>query len=433
MGFMNLKAVSVRGHQKVPIANRDELSKAMRDLTLSYRSDPTVQRFHQGGTAGSFASVMALGDTPTYNYASEEFGVYDEARISKMSWPGGFEKVLEKTSTCYACAIACRRVSTTGEGKYTVEEGVEGVEYETLTMLGSNCGVDDVLAINFANDLCNKYGLDTISTGGTISFAMECFERGIISTADTDGIDLRFGNGDAMIEIIHKIAGREGFGNILAEGSRRAAEIIGNGATNYAMQVKGLELPAHDPRAFQSGGAHYACCPVGADHMEGMGLQLEAFGVRMPEVGLPGPYERFSTDGKGELAKGVEDWWNFLNVMGWCIFTNKSSIYRGMYLQAFNAVTGLSLTLDDALHVGERVYNLKKAFNIKHGIPRKEDTLPERLLTLPNKRADGNVSKLEETLPNYYLARGWDWKTGRPTKEKLTELSLDWMISELWT
>jgi len=433
MGFMNLKAVAVRGSKKVPVADEEKLSKAMREIMLHYKNSEYVQRFHRGGTPASYSTVMMIGDSPTYNFANEEFGSFNEDRIKKLSWPGGYELILEKTNTCYICTIACRRVAKEGEGKYKLKEGgVEGVEYENLSMLGSNCGIDDIFAINLMNDLCNRYGLDTISTGGVIAFAMECYERGIIDKKDTDGLELKFGNADAAIELIHKIAKREGIGNLLAEGSRRASQIIGKGSEKYAIQVKGLEMPAHDPRAFQGGGPHYACCPEGADHMEGITLSIEAFGFSFKELGIVGPYNRFDTEGKGELAKKIEDWWNFVNTMGWCLF----SAYRygdvNRFVIAYNAVTGLNIDLKEALRIGERMYNLKRAFNYKHGIKKEEDTLPERLLKEPNKRAENSVVKLEITLPQYYKARGWDEKTGAPKKEKLLELGLNEIAKDIY-
>ncbi len=433
MGFMNLKAIAVRGSKKVPVKDEEELSKLMREIMLHYKNSDFVRRFHRGGTPSSYATVMLIGDSPTYNFAGEEFGEFDESRIKKLAWPGGYELILEKTNTCYVCTIACRRVSKQGEGKYKLIEGsVEGVEYENMSMLGSNCGIDDIYAVNLMNDLCNRYGLDTISTGSVMAFAMECYERGIIDKKDTDGLDLRFGNADAAIELIHKIARREGFGNLLAEGTRRASRIIGKGAEKYAMQVKGLEIPAHDPRAFQGGGPHYACCPEGADHMEGLSLGIEAFGLTFKELGIQGSYNRFDTYGKAELAKKMEDWWNFVNSMGWCLFSAFRYGDVTRFVMAYNSVTGLNIDLKEALKIGERLYNLKRAFNYKHSVRREEDTLPERLLKEPNKRAENSVVKLEITLPQYYKIRGWDENTGAPTKEKLVELGLEEIAKDLF-
>ena len=409
MGFKKLKAVAVKGTGKVEVADPEGLRKVMQEVLEFYNSAPIVKRLREGGTMAGYITMISIGDSPTYNFANEQFGEFDQKRAEKLGWPGGFEKILEKNSSCFMCAIGCRRVSKAGEGKYVLKEGsVEGVEYESLSMLGSDCGIDDVYAVNLLNDLCNRYGLDTISTGATIAFAMECYERGILSRKDTDGLDLKFGNADAAIELVHKIAKREGFGNILAEGSRRAAALIGGGAEYYAMHVKGLEIPAHDPRAFQGGGPHYACSPVGADHMEGISLFVEFSGQRFPELGIDGDYgDRTSTEKKAFVAKVIEDWWAFLTAAGWCLLVNPRYGAENRFIRAFNAVTGENITVGEALKAGERIYNLKRAFNLKHGISRMEDTLPERLLKEPNRKSNNAVVYLDKTMPEYLKLRGW--------------------------
>jgi aldehyde:ferredoxin oxidoreductase len=433
MGFKRIKAVAVRGSKDVPVADLDALNEVMKEVLEHYKTETIVKRMREGGTVASYEGCMLIGDSPTYNFANEQFGIFDEERIKRLAWPGGFEKVLARTNTCFKCAIACRRVSGKGEGKYRLKEGnVEGIEYETLSMVGSDCGIDDIYAINLMNDLCNRYGMDTISTGATIAFAMECYERGILTKDDTDGLELKFGNADAAIDLIHKITKREGLGNLLAEGSRRAARMIGKGAEKYAMHVKGLEIPAHDPRAFQSGGPHYACCPVGADHMEGIALGVEAFGMKFPEIEVSKDYDRFSTKWKADLAKRFEDWWAFLTAMGWCLFTAFRYGKLERFIRAFNAVTGKNIKLNDAMIIGERIYNLKRAFNSKHGITIEEDNLPERLLKEPNKKANSSVVKLHVTLPEYIKLRGWDIKTGKPTREKLIELGMEDVANEIW-
>ncbi|MGD0330870.1 MAG: aldehyde ferredoxin oxidoreductase family protein [Nitrososphaeria archaeon] len=409
MGYKNLKAVAVRGSREISVANPNALNEVMREVLENYRTSPGVKRFHEAGTMGGYEANMGIGDSPTYNYANEQFGEFDEERTKKLAYPGGYEKILAKTNTCYMCAIACRRVSKKGEGKYILEEGeVEGVEYESLSMLGSNLGIDDIFAVNLMNDMCNKLGLDTISTGGTIGFAMECYERGILSKEDTEGIELKFGNADAGIALIQKISKREGIGNLLAEGSRRAGLIIGKGAGRYSIHAKGMEFPAHDPRTFQGGGPHYACCPVGADHMEGISLFVEGFGQRFPEIGIEGDYgTRYVTEKKAFIAKMIEDWYAFLASAGWCLMCSSRYGALNRFVRAFNAVTGQNLTIEDGRLAGERIYNLKREFNIKHGVTIEEDTLPERLLKEPNKKSDNAVVKLNETLPEYLKLRGW--------------------------
>ncbi|MGQ9781157.1 MAG: aldehyde ferredoxin oxidoreductase family protein [Nitrososphaeria archaeon] len=410
MGFKRLKALAVRGSGDVKVADDEALNQVMHEVLENYRASASVKRLHEAGTVGGYESCMAIGDSPTYNFANEQFGEFDEERTRKLAYPWGFQKILSKTNTCYMCVMGCRRVSSKGEGKYQLQEdGVEGVEYESLSMLGSNLGIDDIYAVNLMNDMCNRFGLDTISAGGTIAFAMECYERGILSKGDVDGLELKFGNADAAITLLRKINAREGVGNLLAEGSRRAGILVGGNAVKYSMHVKGMELPAHDPRAFQGGGPHYACCPVGADHMEGISLFVEAFGQRFPELGIEGDYGTpYSTARKALLAKTIEDWYAFLTAGGWCLLCSSRYGDLNRFLRAFSAVTGRALNIQEAVLSGERIYNLKREFNIKHGILGEEDALPERLLKEPNRKSNNAVVRLDATLPEYLKLRKWD-------------------------
>jgi aldehyde:ferredoxin oxidoreductase len=433
MGYKQLKAIAVRGSKEVPVANPDKLRELMKEIGQFYAKDDTVVSFRKGGTPGYFATGWEIGDTPSYNFAGENWAEFDP---KTLAWPGGYEKILAGNRSCYVCGISCRRISKEGEGKYRLDEGnVEGPEYENQTMLGSDCGITDPYALNKLNDLCNLYGIDTISVGATIAFAMECYERGILTKDDTDGLELKFGNADAAIEMLRKISYREGFGNVLAEGTRRAAMLIGKGADRYAIQIKGVELAAHDPRAFQGGGPHYACTISGGRHTEGITVIWEPLKVPYPELGIEGGLDPHTTEGKARLAKLLEDWWCFINIGGWCLFSSDVLRYLGKmtaYCEGFSAVTGIPVSVNDALKLGERIFNLRKAFNMKHGCTRAEDTLPERLLKEPNKRAGNAVVKLDETLPDYYKERGWDPDKSLPTKEKLKELGLDDIAEEFW-
>ncbi|MEM3891225.1 MAG: aldehyde ferredoxin oxidoreductase family protein [Nitrososphaerales archaeon] len=424
MGFMKLKAVAVRGEGKVPIAHPEELRKISGEVIKFVKEDKNVQMFSKGGTPLYFGPLWQLGDTPGFNYTAKQLNP------EGLSWPGGYDAILSGTRSCYLCPIGCRRISTVKEGAYSFEPNVEGPEYETVSMLGSNCGVTDAKAVAKANDLCNLFGLDTISTGGTLAFAMECFEKGLLTKEDTDGVDLRFGNAEAMIKMIEKIAFRDGFGDILAEGSRRAAKIIGKGAEEYAIQVKGVELAAHDPRVFQGGGPHYACAITGGRHTEGITIDWEILGRPRDGLGLPKPTD--SPEGKGVAAKVIEDWTAFISSAGWCWFADINAAYmvEENFVKTFNAVTGLNLTLKDALLAGERIINIRKAFNVKHGATRADDKLPKRLLE--EKGRTGKVVDLSKTLDEYYEARGWDKNTSKPTKETLIKLGLTDVAKEIW-
>lgn len=424
MGSKLLKAVAVRGSGRVPIANIEEFRKITQQVIKTVKEDKNIQTFSKGGTPMLFAPLWQLADTPGFNFTARELNP------ERLSWPGGYEEILSGTRSCYLCPVGCRRISTVKEGAYAFEPNVEGPEYETLSMLGANCGVADAKAVAKANDLCNLYGLDTISAGGTIAFAMECFEHGLITKEDTGGLELTFGNAEALLAMIEEIAFRQGFGDILAEGSRRAAKIIGGEAEDYAIHVKGVEIAAHDPRVFQGGGPHYACAITGGRHTEGITIDWELLGRPRDAIGLPKPNK--SPEGKGVAAKITEDWTAFIASAGWCIFADVFAAYQHEenFVKAFNAVTGLNLTIQDALLAGERIINIRKAFNVKHGATRADDKLPKRLLE--EKGRAGTVVDLSKTLEEYYDARGWDKKTSKPTKEKLTQLGLQDVAKDLW-
>lgn len=417
MGSKNLKAIAVRGHSKVPIAEPETFRKLTAEVTKFIVENENMRDFHERGTPRALANI-AWGDTPAFNWRSAEFEGWEKLMI-----PGGYEKILAGTRTCHACPIACRREVSLTKGPYAFEESAEGPEYETLAMFGTNCGCDDIEVIAKANDLCNIYGLDTISAGSVISFAMECYERGILSKDDTNGLELKFGNCDVIIEMIHKIAKREDFGNILAEGVRRAARIIGKGAEEYAIHVKGMELPAHDPRAWR-GGAYYASIPSGGRHTEGMPLGWY-LGVHSIAVQIGAPKGKATLEDEVTATILCQNWKNFIISAGWCIFPSEFDGYPSAehFTTIYSAVTGVKTSIQDALKLGERIFTLRRCFNMKHGATQMDDSLPKRLMTEKNTKSKSTV-ELEKTLPLYYKLRGWDIKTGKPTTEKLLELGL---------
>jgi aldehyde:ferredoxin oxidoreductase len=432
MGYKNVKAIAVRGHKKVPVADEEALEKNVKRLLETLKGDTQTNWFSKHGSSGYYAMMAQLGDTPTLNWTK---GYFDGK--NGITSPGGYDKISVGHATCYNCPIACRRLVTVKDEPYAFEPEVEGPEYETVGALGSNCGISNVKALAKANDLCNIYGLDTISAGGTLAFAMECYERGLISKEDTDGMELRFGNGLAVIRMLEKTAKREGFGNILAEGSRRASLIIGRGTEHYAMHVKGLEIAMHDPRAFQAMGLTYATAPVGGDHMEGETTFVEKPGkITYAPLKLNG-LDRFSTERKAEAAFKVQNLWHAIgNAMGYCLLAcaTGTTAYPLKYnLMFYNAVTGQTMHFEEMMKIGERIYNLKRAFTIKHGATRGEDSLPERILMESHAEggSKGSVCKLGEMIPEYYKLRGWDQNTGKPTREKLEELNLPNVATDL--
>jgi aldehyde:ferredoxin oxidoreductase len=435
MGFKNLKAIAVRGHNSIPVADDEALKKKATELIKMLKEDDKTTGYTaKYGTSGYYSSCVELGDSPVRNWTKGYFE--DEEKISGAPG-GGCQEILTGRRACIYCPIGCRRVVTVKDGPYATEPNVEGLEYESLAALGGDCFVSDIKAIAKANDLCNLHGLDTISTGATVAFAMECFENGIITKEDTEGIDLRFGNAEALVMLVDKIARREGVGRVLGEGTRRAAHVL-SGAEGYAIHVKGLEVAMHDPRAFPAMCTTYAASPVGADHMEGETTFVEGLlHVPYPLLELDG-LDRLTAKRKAEAGFKVQNLWHVIgNCMGYCLIAcaTGATVYPLEYnLLFFGLVTGRKMPFREAMRIGERVFNLKKAFNVRHGATRAEDTLPERFLKESHVEggSKGQVALLDEILPEYYELRGWDLKTGKPTKGKLEELELFDVARDLW-
>ena len=417
MGSKNLKAIAVRGTRTIvfPVAREAQLKEYLRKIYVSIRSHPTVQIYTSYGTDGIMSMMHEYGDVPIKYFTRGEW----TEGVRKLSGETMSKTILYKQYACYRCLIACGREVAIKDGKYAGLMGA-GPEYETCASLGMLCMNDSLEAVSKANDLCNRYGLDTISTGNVIAFAMECYERGLI-TRDEVGLDLTWGNADAIIEMVNRIGRSEGFGIVLGEGVRRAAERIGKGAEEFAVHVKGLEVPMHDPRAFKGMGLQYATSHRGACHLRGMMYHIEQ-GERMPDLGIHKRYERFTVDDKAEPVIAMQNWHDVLDSIIMCKF---AMVPPASVLAMLQMVTGWDYKLPDLLKVGERAYNLKRLINARYGMMRKDDTLPKRLLLepLPDGGCKGSIVELDRMLPNYYRARGWD-EEGMPTPEKLRELEL---------
>jgi aldehyde:ferredoxin oxidoreductase len=436
MGSKRLKAIAVRGTTPVPVYDEQGIRDSIRELTKILNADETTKWTMRWGTSGSFAAMMALGDTPVKNWTLGEFEGTEE-----LSAPGGYERIRKNQRTCYSCTIHCRPVVTVPSGLYMTEDKVEGVEYETLGALGSNLLIGNVEQVAKLNDLCNLYGLDTISSGGVLAWAMESYERGLISKRDLDGVELRFGNGDAAIKILDMITQRQGFGDVLAEGTRRASRILGHESSRWTVEVKGLELPMHDPRAFQGMSLTYAFSAVGGDHMEGETMSVESLPAGQeppfyPEYGLKAT-DRLGTEGKGQIAYVMQNAYQAASALGYCLIASASgsTAYPIKYnLKFLKAATGIDLSPQEFLKTGERIYNLKRAFNFKHGMRKEEDRLPERLLNLPppSGGAKGNVAKLDAMAKDFLAVRGWDPVTHKPTRERLESLGMNDIANDLW-
>lgn len=344
------------------------------------------------------------------------------------------DTLLKERDTCYACTVRCKRV-VEAEGRYRIDPRFGGPEYETVSTFGSYCGVDDLEAVAYVNQLCAMYGLDTISCGATIAWAMDCFEHGLLTTEDTDGVELRFGNAEAMVAMVEKIARREGFGDLLAEGSARAAQKIGRGTEELVVAVKRQELPAHMPQVKRSLGLIYAVNPFGADHQSSEhDPSYNWYPERMAQIGLTNPQPNdVLNEEKVRFALRTEILYSALDTYSICQFVFGPSwhLYDAEQLvEAVRLVTGWDVDLDELMTVGERRLNMLRAFNAREGFTREDDRLPKKLFQpLKGGKTDGvalTEEEIETAKDTYYRMAGWD-ENGVPTREKLAELGLEWI------
>ncbi len=432
MGSKNLKAIVVRGKQRPKIAD-PEAFKALAKWGTEHTKE-RMEGMTLFGTSGIVGSQQKRGGLPTRNYSS---GVFEG--FQAISGPTMRETILKSNDTCYACSVRCKRVVEVDD-RYKVDEVYGGPEYETVSTFGSYCGVDDLQAVAYANQICNMYGMDTISCGATIAWAMDCYEQGIITQEDTGGIELRFGNAEAMTRMVEMIARREGFGDVLAEGSARAAERFGQAAMDLVVAVKGQELPAHMPQVKRSLALIYGVNPFGADHesSEHDG-SYEKYNERVAELGLfnPQPREVLNAE-KVRFAFYTECSYSAMDTLDLCQFVfgpDWQLFSLEQTAQVARAVTGWPVTLFELQKLGERRLNMLRAFNAREGYGRDKDTLPKKL-TQPLKGgpSDGKFVTLEEferAKDIYYGMAGWDVETGMPKRAKLEELGIGWLADML--
>jgi len=409
MGSKNLKAVAVRGKKKMEVADEQSVKRLTKLLKDTYEEP----YFSIGnlGTARTTVMLSEQGILPAFNFREGSFEGAEAISGETMS-----KTILVRRGTCYGCFVRCKReVQVTDP--YSVDPVYGGPEYETVAAFGSMCGIDDLKAISWANQLCNAYGLDTISTGSLISFAMECYENGILKKDDTAGMDLRFGNVEAMIRMV---------------------EMIGRRADRFSMHVKGMPLPFHEPRGKAGVGLGYAVSPTGPDHMEyphDPFWATEAGITLLRPLGILEPVDVFDLGPKKvRIFIYLQQYTDLLNSLGICIFTAKPFGPRTFseIVDYVKAVTGWETSLFDLLKVGERHANMARIFNLREGLTSKDDTLPDRLFnpmeggTLKGKKID--KEQFSKAIETYYQMMGWDPETGIPKKEKLAELDLDWLI-----
>ncbi|MFC1866796.1 aldehyde ferredoxin oxidoreductase family protein [Thermodesulfobacteriota bacterium] len=417
MGSKNLKAMVVFGTGSIAVARADSLKTDVKSILPRIRK--ATETFGEYGTSGGVENYEKIGNFPLQNWRG---GRWEGAQ--KISGVTMHDTILTGRKACLLCPIACGRHIKITEGPYAPLD-CEGPEYETIGTMGGECLVDDLSAICKANELCNRYGLDTISTGATIAFAMEAYEKGIICKRDTDGVALVWGNGEALVEMIHKIGQGEGIGLLMGEGSKRMAEVLGKNADAFAVHVKGLEPSAHDPRRFFSQALSYATAARGACHNASWSHPYE-LALNMPELGIEEAQDPYQVEGKAEFTAKLQDLQTMTDTLILCRFTQ---IGKGVnvtdMVNWYRLITGWHMDVPEFMKTGERIFNLKRLYNTRLGISRKDDSLPPRFLT-SNRKGEpltNQLPPLERLLNDYYDYRGWD-EEGVPRPEKLEELGL---------
>jgi len=434
MGSKNLRAIAARGTEKLEYHDPEklkELAKLQADLISQWGPNKVMRKL---GTPNLVMALNTQGILPTKNFRT---GVFEGAQ--NISGERMVETILKSEEGCYACSVRCKRAVEVAEGPYATSREYGGPEYETLSSLGSLLGIDNLAAISKGNELCNRYGLDTISAGVAIGLAMECFENGLLTKADTAGIEFRFGNAEAMVQGIEWIAQRnQGLGNLLAEGVKIAAAKIGQGAEKFALHIKGQELPMHDPRGKTGQGLSFALSPTGADHIEAP--HDTPFANPGPMLGRIAPLGLLEAVPARDLGpQKVRNYvylhfvWSLFNSLGICNFTAGPvwALPLNKWPELVKAVTGWETSLWELLKVGERTVTMARVFNLREGFGRKDDTLPDRLFApleggpLQGKGIDRN--EFADALTMYYEAMGWDPQDGVPTRGKLAELNLSWL------
>ncbi len=423
MWSKNLKAIAVHGTKKVEIADRDALLEITKAQVKEVKTNPKFQAFAHMGTATGVAPCHGLGIYPVKNFQEGILGGVENLFVDKV------EEYFVKDARCHRCHIRCGRILKVAKGPYAGKE-VKGPEYEAMYSFGGMVGCDSLEMIVEVNRICDEYCVDTISVGSTIAFAMELFERGILTKEDVDGMDLTWGNQEAVIELVKKIVKREGFGDILADGTKKAAERIGKGSEKYAIHVKGLELPGYDPRALKAAGLNLATSPFGATHVTGQAPQ------EMMPKGTPGAIDRFSAEGKGPICMFNQDTIAIYETGIYCIFPKSIGLVDvKAFGQMFLAATGIEEFADEEYlyKVGERLWNLERAFNTREGFSRRDDYLPERFIkeSVKNGPIKGQIYEMDQMLDDYYEARGWDKDTGVATRKKLESLDLKFVADDL--
>lgn len=446
MGSKNLKAIAVRGTNRPEIANKSKLKELAKWGTANL-AESGIASIGKFGTPIVTGSNQTKGTLPTYNYTSgvfDEWEAIDGTTMYDTALRGANEGKQDRQGrdTCYACTVRCKRVVEITEGPYLVDPHYGGPEYETTSTFGSYCGISDLAAISKANQLCNMYGMDTISCGATIAWAFEAFNEEILNLEDTGGIDLSWGNADSMVKLTEMIGNQEGFGKILAVGSARAAHKLAKGS-ELLITSKGVEAPAHMPQVKRSLALIYAVNPYGADHVASEHDPVYEDGYkfykeRLSKIGFTNPQEPQSlTEEKVRFALETQYLNSALDSLTLCHFVFGASwqLYgTDQLVETVNAVTGWDVDYEEIKTLGQRRLNMMRVFNAREGIDRNSDKLPYKFFNVALKggASDGFIvdkEEFESALDSYYQQAGWDVSSGIPTQETLEKLDLAWAMN----
>ncbi|MCL4370822.1 MAG: aldehyde ferredoxin oxidoreductase family protein [Chloroflexi bacterium] len=433
MGAKKLKAIAVRGHHKVELANPEKVNQLARYYSQTFKQNPSCRGNNLLGTSEYVGVQNVDGQLPTRNFQTGVLeggeAIYGETMHEEME---------VTNESCWGCATRCKRV-VRAEKPYFVDPAYGGPEYEAISALGSDCGITDLPAVVKANELCNRYTLDCISTGASIAFAMECYENGLLTKDDTDGMELRFGNGPAVVQMVEKIARREGLGDLLAEGVMRAAQKIGKGADRFAVHARGQELAMHDGRVKGMLGISYAVSPIGADHVvveHDTDFDFKAPQVFLDQLTPLGVLERLETSSidnkKLRMFYYLQQHFSFMDTMCLCLFNFGPVRHFKMHelVEGAQAVTGWELSFHEIMKYGERRVNMFRAFNIREESELDRFWLPQRMFepiqTGPREGYRVDEGALRQALRNYFEIMNWDEKAF-PRPMKLAELDLEWI------
>jgi len=434
MGSKKLKAIAVRGTRPIDLHNKEKVSQVTKEITKRVMDNPLSRDLRELGTPAVVRGFYEAGCLPSYNWTTGYFKEGENLTAETLN-----KTILKETKGCYACPIRCKRVVEVDEPNLKVDPAYGGLEYETIAALGSLCGVSDLKYIAKANELCNKYTMDNISTGMVIAFAMQCYEEGLLTKEDTGGIELTFGNRKAVLKMIEKIAYRKGLGDLLSQGSYFAAQKIGKGSEKFIHQVKGQEIPMHDPRLKTGVGLQYALSDYGADHMKAAHdpffKDKDSVGVKeMKVLGILEPVSPTDIrEKKVALFKLLDIYWTVFDILGVCDFgyVPRSVGTMAELLEIICATTGWRTTWFELMKLGERSINMARIFNHREGFTSKDDTLPEVFYyNFKGGPLDGqgaiDKGDFQKALKLRYELMGWGPDNGIPTPAKLIELGLDW-------